>query len=83
MENEVIELMKQYFINRDKIKEIKKARNKWFNENEIKSICCNLTYSNKEELCINCKKRVQFFISIQKIKHENIGIISKVRRRVK
>ena len=86
----VEELMKQYFVNKDKIKAIKSNRSDYMSSNEweCKNLSEGASYSciealkyemGYETMCEKCNKRHQFHLELNKLSHQNSGILKSVR----
>lgn len=87
VESEVIQLLREFFNNKDKMKEIKNGRNDLW---EMGGGCTGSTIdcieakrnNSDATLCPFCEKRNNYFLQLKKLKVRNVGILRSLRAKV-
>ena len=83
-------LIKQYILNKEERKKIKKERLEYHNNNTCKikgKISEGMKYTDcisdfLLDYCDVCKERHKFYLRLKKIQYENMGIMVKIRNTV-
>lgn len=86
MNEAIVKMMHRYFLNKDKIKRIKRWRMEYMSslvadEKEICEFSC-MVAGNYSATCSQCKRRNAYYNDIKKLGHINSGLLRSIKSKV-